>query len=177
MRYTQRMSAQPTPQIPVYRQLGESPIGHHVMPLWRRTEGGFAAFNGVDPNPFFDIFVNLNRGPTARDTLILRSCCNRLRFATLSFASSTDPVGGPCIRAMREQVARFRSSVGRTAAQEFAIAVLGHPLGACQMAFPSTARASWLACRIDVQDDIGDFGPIRPFRICIEQPQIRNQVL
>jgi hypothetical protein len=62
MRYTQRMSAQPTQQIPVYRQLGESPIGHHVMPLWRRTKGGFAAFNGVDPNPFFDIFVNLNVG-------------------------------------------------------------------------------------------------------------------
>ena len=93
MRYTQRMSAQPTQQIPVYRQLGESRIGHHVMPLWRRTKGGFAAFNGVDPNPFFDIFVNLNRAPTARDTLIFRSCCNRLRFATLSFASSTDTVG------------------------------------------------------------------------------------
>src|SRR5215831_3749560 len=155
MHYTQRMSAQPTQQIPVDRQLEETPIGHHVMPLWRRTKGGFAAFNGVDPNPFFDIFVHLNRAPTARDTLIFRSCCNRLRFATLSFASFTDPVGTPCIRAMREHVARFRRSLGRAAAQEFAIAVLGHPLGACQMAFPSTAGASWLACRIDVQDDIG----------------------
>jgi len=89
------MSAQPTQQIPVDRQLEETPIGHHVMPLWRRTKGGFAAFNGVDPNPFFDIFVNLNRAPTARDTLIFRSCCNRLRFATLSFASFTDLWGRP----------------------------------------------------------------------------------
>src|SRR5215813_434980 len=87
MHYTQRMSAQPTQQIPVDRQLEETPIGHHVMPLWRRTKGRFATFNGVDPNPFFDIFVNLNRAPIARDTLIFVVVAIELRFATLSFAS------------------------------------------------------------------------------------------
>jgi len=55
--------------------------------------------------------------------------------------------------------------------------VLRHPLGACQVAFPGTARTGRLTCRIDMQDEAGDLGPICAFRICIEEPQVRNEVL
>ena len=72
---------------------------------------------------------------------------------------------------------RFRRSLLRAAAQKFAIAVLGHPFGACQMAFPSAARAGRFACGIDMQDKIGDLGPVCAFSICIEQPQVRDEVL
>lgn len=67
MRYTQRMSAQPTKQIPVYRRVGESPAGHHVMPLWRRAKRGFPVFNGVEPNRLCEVFVNSSTEPNARD--------------------------------------------------------------------------------------------------------------
>ena len=55
-----------------------------------------------------------------------------------------------------------------------AIAVLRHPLGAREMAFPATAGS-----RLDgvaMQNDTGHFGPIRSLGISVEQAQIGQEV-
>ena len=70
----------------MYRQLGESPTEHHVMPLWRRTKRGFAVFKGIEPNLFFDTFVNFIGGSNVRDAWIFCGGYDRREFAALHFA-------------------------------------------------------------------------------------------
>ena len=61
--------------------------------------------------------------------------------------------------------------------QKMLIAVLGHPLRACQMALPGAARAVRLAPGIDVQDKTGRFGPVRSVGLGIKEPQIGDKVI
>jgi hypothetical protein len=65
------------------------------MPLWRRTKGGFPAFNGIEPNRLFEVFMNLNSEPSARDAWIFGSRYGQRKFALRLFASSTDTVRDP----------------------------------------------------------------------------------
>jgi hypothetical protein len=57
------------------------------------------------------------------------------------------------------------------------ITVFYHPLGPSQMAFEGALCASWLAIRIDVQHDRRNFSPIGAFGVCVEKPQVSDQVL
>jgi hypothetical protein len=61
--------------------------------------------------------------------------------------------------------------------QKMAIAMLRHPLGARQVTLPGASRALGLLCRIDVQDDTRNLGPIRTLSLGVEEPQIGNEML
>ena len=67
--------------------------------------------------------------------------------------------------------------VWRAAAQQMPIAVLGHPTGSAQVRVPDPARSIGLACRIDMEDDQSNLSPVSPFRVRIEQTQIRHEML
>jgi hypothetical protein len=67
--------------------------------------------------------------------------------------------------------------VRRTTAKQMAVAMLGHPSRAGQMAFPGAPRAIGFPVRIDVQHDAGDFLPVGAITLGIEQSKIRDQVL
>jgi hypothetical protein len=56
------------------------------MPLWRRTKRGFAVFKGIEPNLFFDTFVNFIGGSNVRDAWIFCGGYDRREFAALHFA-------------------------------------------------------------------------------------------
>jgi hypothetical protein len=61
--------------------------------------------------------------------------------------------------------------------QKMAIAMLRHPLGARQVTLPRESRALGLLCRIDVQDDTRNLGPIRTLSFGVEEAQIGNEML
>ena len=44
------------------------------------------------------------------------------------------------------------------------------------MAFPRAARALGLSCRVDVQHDTSDFGPVGSISFCIEEAEVRHEV-
>src|SRR2546429_2200573 len=71
----------------------------------------------------------------------------------------------------------LRRSTRGPAPQKMLIAVPGHPFRACQMALPGTARARRLARGIDVQDETGRLGPVRPVGLGIKEPEISDKVL
>jgi hypothetical protein len=71
----------------------------------------------------------------------------------------------------------IRKSVGCPAFQKMAIAMLRHPLGARQVAFPGPPRARGLLRRIDVQHNACDLGPIRTFGGRVEEAEIGNEML
>jgi len=66
------------------------------------------------------------------------------------------------------------NSVRGAPAQEMAVAVLRHPAGARQMAFPSATRTCRLGRRIDMQHQPCDFFPVRTVFLSIKQPQISH---
>jgi hypothetical protein len=68
-------------------------------------------------------------------------------------------------------------SVGCPAFQKMAIAMLRHPLGASQVAFPGPPRALGLLRRIDLQDDTRNLGPIRTLSLGVEEAQIGNEMV
>ena len=57
------------------------------------------------------------------------------------------------------------------------IAVFRHPQRAGKVAFPTTPRPHQIGCRIAVQHDPRDFGPVRTLRIRVQQAQIGNVML
>lgn len=61
--------------------------------------------------------------------------------------------------------------------EQMLVAVLGHPLGAGQVALPAAPRAIGFSCRIDVQHDTRHLVPIRTLRICIEEAEVSGEVL
>ena len=67
--------------------------------------------------------------------------------------------------------------VWRAPAQQMLIAVLCHPAGSRQVRVPGPARSIGLAHRIDMEDDPSNFSPVSPFRVRIEQTQIRHEML
>jgi hypothetical protein len=67
-------------------------------------------------------------------------------------------------------------SVRCAAAQEMLVAVRRHPFSAGQVAFESLTRAGGLSRGIDLKDDPRDLGPIGPFRIGVEKPEISDEV-
>ena len=69
------------------------------------------------------------------------------------------------------------TSTRGAAAQKVPIAVFGHPLRACQMAFPGAAGAGGLARGIDAQDETGHLGPVRSVGLGIKEPEISDKVL
>src|ERR1700693_3551368 len=56
------------------------------------------------------------------------------------------------------------------------IAVLRHPSGAGQVAFPRAPRPLRLARRINVQHNLGGLGPISAICLGIEETQISDEV-
>jgi len=68
-------------------------------------------------------------------------------------------------------------SVWRAAAQEMAIAVLGHPACAGEMRFPGTPRTCRLRVGIDSKDSPCDLAPIGVLRLGIQKTQIGDLVL
>jgi hypothetical protein len=61
-------------------------------------------------------------------------------------------------------------------AEEILVAVLGHPAGAGEMAFPRAARAIGFARWIDMQDDSRDLGPIGTVSFGINQEKVAQFV-
>ena len=45
------------------------------------------------------------------------------------------------------------------------------------MTFPGAPGAFWFAIRIDVQNNLCNFAPIRPFSVSVKQTQIRYEML
>jgi hypothetical protein len=64
------------------------------------------------------------------------------------------------------------NSVWRAALQEMPISLLGHPPGAREMAFPGPPSAVMFPRRIDMQDDLRNFLPIRAVGFRVEQAEI-----
>ena len=69
----------------------------------------------------------------------------------------------------------FRDPVRRVA-EKMLIAVLRHPSGAGQVAFPRAPRPLRLARRINVQHNLGDLGPISAICLGIEETQIGDEM-
>jgi len=67
--------------------------------------------------------------------------------------------------------------VWRAPTKQVPISAFGHPTGSRQVGVPGPSRAFGLACRIDLEDDQGDLAPVGPFRVRIEQAQIRHEML
>ena len=62
-------------------------------------------------------------------------------------------------------------------AQQMAVAVLRHPAGARQMAFPGASRPGRLGCWIDVQHKLRDFLPICSVGLGVQQAKVGYEVL
>jgi hypothetical protein len=71
---------------------------------------------------------------------------------------------------------RYTFSMNIVPAKKLPVAVLRHPLGACQMALPGVARPFGLACSINVQYPRRHFGPISALRVSIQKSLISDIV-
>lgn len=67
-------------------------------------------------------------------------------------------------------------SIGSIATQQVPIAMLGHPFGARQVAFPSSARARRFCRGIDVQHRPRYLAPISAFGLGIKEPHIGDEM-
>ena len=67
--------------------------------------------------------------------------------------------------------------MGCATAQQMPVAILGHPARAGQVGSPDSLGLLGIVRRIEMQNDPGDFPPIRAFRIGIEKAQIGDEVL
>ncbi len=76
-----------------------------------------------------------------------------------------------------EEAFEVLGSMRGATAQKMLVAVRCHPFGAGEMALEGLPRTGGLLRRIDMENDPGDLGPIRPFGIGIEKPQIGDEVL
>jgi hypothetical protein len=68
------------------------------------------------------------------------------------------------------------SLIIRTAAQQVAITVRGHPFGSREMALPDALSSPQFFLGINLQNDAGDLSPIGAFRVGVEQAQIDHEM-
>jgi hypothetical protein len=68
------------------------------------------------------------------------------------------------------------TSVRSAAFEQMAVAVLGHPAGTREVAFPGTTRTLRFSRGINVQNDSCDVLPIRSVSFGVEQAKVRNRM-
>jgi hypothetical protein len=68
------------------------------------------------------------------------------------------------------------TSVWSAAFEQMAVAVLGHPAGTREVAFPGTTRTLRFSHGINVQNDSCDVLPIRSVGFGVEQAKVRNRM-
>jgi hypothetical protein len=61
--------------------------------------------------------------------------------------------------------------------EQFAVAVLGHPLGALKVSVECPPGASGFALRVNVQNDPRNLAPVGAVGVRVEEAQIRHEVL
>lgn len=83
----------------------------------------------------------------------------------------------PDLQQVLQVTQRSRVSVGRAAAQEMLVAMLGHPVRPRQMAVPAAVDALGVGRRIAVEHDPGDLAPVGTLGLGIQQAEIGNEVL
>jgi hypothetical protein len=71
---------------------------------------------------------------------------------------------------------RTRSLSSSSNAKQAAIAMLGHPFGARQMALKHPSRTTGVMFGIKMQHDACALAPVSTFRVRIEQTQIRDKM-